>query len=242
MSDARGNGTPTPYEAAWDDYADRWSELHPELAYLGDEWTGVAAGAASSVDEYCQKIKAALIEPYIESTDTVIELGIGGGRTAALLLEQCEQLICADPAANMLRETRRRLGHHRVRYVKTDGVTLDSLSSASADVFFCFDTMVHIEPRDIFHYLTQVPRLLRGRRLCVFHHSDTLSDLGWQKFLSEWKESLGARRHGTSFSVMTAPLMRRFLEHLGYEILREDSELVPRDCVWVCRAPETTSP
>ena len=235
------NERTTPYEEAWDDYADRWSELHPDLAHLGDEWTGRAAGAARSVEEYCEKIDRELIAPYVEPTDTVVELGIGGGRTAALLLERCERLICADPAANMLRETRRRLGHDRVSYVKTDGVTLDPLPSASADVFFCFDTMVHIEPRDIFHYLVQIPRLLRGKRLCVFHHADTLSELGFAKFLGEWRNSLGGERHGTSFSVMTPAIMRRFLTHLSYEIVREDREIVPRDCAWVCRAPDSKS-
>jgi hypothetical protein len=37
---------------------------------------------------------------------------------------------------------------------------------------------------------------------------------------------------------MTNELMARFLDHLGYEVLIKDTESVPRDCVWVVRAPE----
>ena len=45
------------------------------------------------------------------------------------------------------------------------------------------------------------------------------------------------RRHGRSFSVMTDSIMERFLDHLGYEVLLKDTETVPRDCVWVVKAP-----
>jgi hypothetical protein len=111
------------------------------------------------------------------------------------------------------------------------------VASGSVDVCFCYDTMVHIEPRDIFNYLTQIPRLMRGDRLCLFHHGNTLSDLGWQKFLTEWEYNLQGRRGGTAFSVMTDSIMEKFLTHLNYEIILKDPHTVPRDCVWVCRAP-----
>ncbi len=71
----------------------------------------------------------------------------------------------------MLTATRRRLGTDGVSYVKVDGRTLDGIEPGSVDVFFCFDTMVHIEPRDIFNYLTRIPPLMRGGRLCVLHHT-----------------------------------------------------------------------
>jgi hypothetical protein len=103
------------------------------------------------------------------------------------------------------------------------------------DAVSSFDTMVHMEPRDISNYLTQIPRLMRGKRTCVFHHANTLSDLGWQRFLGEWDKNLMGRSGG-SFSVMTNDLMARFLDQLGYEVVLKDAESVPRDCVWVVRA------
>jgi len=134
--------------------------------------------------------------------------------------------------------TRERLGDEDVRYVKLDGIKLSGVPAKSVDVCFCFDTMVHIEPRDIFNYLTQIPALMRGRRLCIFHHTNTLSELGWARFLSEWSKNLMGRSGG-SFSVMTNDLMARFLEHLGYEVITKDTETIPRDCVWVVRAPKS---
>jgi Methyltransferase domain len=241
-SRAQSQNTPenTPkvnYEEAWDSYASKWEQLHPSLGHIGDEWIGKGAGAAESLAEYEALIEQKFIQPHISTTDTVLEIGVGGGKTGALLLKHCDRLICADIAANMLKVTRERLGEERVNYVKLDGLSLDGVASGSVDVCFCYDTMVHIEPRDIFNYLTKIPRLMRGKRLCLFHHGNTLSDLGWQKFLTEWQYNLQGRRGGTAFSVMTDSIMEKFLTHLNYEIILKDPHTVPRDCVWVCRAP-----
>jgi SAM-dependent methyltransferase len=225
------------YENAWDEYAQLWRVRNPKLTYIGDEWTGELAGAAKTVDEYSQLIEARYINPYVEPSDVVMEIGVGGGKTAALLRKHCTELVCADISAEMLRVTRERIGDEHTRYIKLDGIKLSGVRRASLDVCFSFDTMVHMEPRDIFNYLTQIPKLMRNKKLCVFHHNNTLSDLGWKRFLSEWDENLMGRSGG-SFSVMTNDLMTRFLDHLGYVVLLKDTESIPRDCVWVVRAPD----
>jgi hypothetical protein len=138
----------------------------------------------------------------------------------------------------MLKATQERLGTERTSYVKLNGLTLDGIQPGSIDVCFCYDTMVHIEPRDIYNYLVQIPPLLRGRRLCLFHHSNILSPLGWEKFLNDYPHNLLGKRDGTAFSIMTNEIMEKFLTTLGYEILEQNTELVPRDCIWICRAPE----
>jgi SAM-dependent methyltransferase len=224
------------YEGSWDDYARLWRDRYPKLTHIGDEWTGGEAGAAAALGEFEELIETRFISPYVDAADAVLEIGVGGGRTAALLKKHCRELICMDISDEMLKATKQRLGDDGVKYVKVDGIRLSGVRKSSVDVCFCFDTMVHLEPRDIFNYLTQIPALMRGNRLCVFHHTNTLSDRGWKRFLSEWDRNLMGRRGG-SFSVMTNPLMERFLTHLGYEILKMDTESVPRDCVWIARAP-----
>ncbi len=225
------------YEGAWDNYAQIWQQQHPELRYIGDEWIGKMAGAANSLAEYEALIDRLFIQPYISAEDTVLEIGIGGGRTAALLLQRCHNLICADIATQMLEATRQRLGEERVSYVKLNGLTLEQIPSQSVDVCFCYDTMVHLEPRDIFNYLTLIPRLMRGRGICIFHHTNILSTWGWRKFLSEWDQNLLGKRSGTAFSVMTDGIMEKFLSYLDYEVILKDTQNVPRDCVWICKAP-----
>lgn len=230
------------YEAAWDGYAQRWRTAHPGLSHLGDEWIGREAGAAETLAAYVALIRERFVLPWIDPAETVLEIGVGGGRTAAILADHCRELICADVSAEMLELTRQRLAAapgrtERTRFVKLDGTSLAGIVGGAADVCFCYDTLVHVEPRDIFNYLTLLPRVLRGRRRCVLHHADTLSERGFAKFLGDWHHSIGGRRHGEAFSVMTPAIMRRFLDHLGYRVLLEDHDTVPRDCVWVCEAP-----
>lgn len=227
------------YEKAWEDYAKKWQESHPGLTYIGDEWIGKAAGAANSLADYEKLIEKKFIAPYIKQKDTVLEIGIGGGRTAALLLKHCQKLICADISNSMLNATKNRLEDSQVKYVKIDGITLNEIEKEVADVCFSYDTMVHLEPRDIFNYLTKIPEKLKGQKLCIFHHTNTLSNLGWQRFLKDWDKNLMGKRNGTAHSVMTDTIMEKFLSYLNYQIIHKDTNSVPRDCVWICQAPES---
>jgi SAM-dependent methyltransferase len=237
LSKTEKNMNKIDYEGAWNEYVQNWQKTDAEQTYPGDEWIGKAAGAAQSLAEYETLIEQQFIKPYIQNHQTVLEIGIGGGKTAALLLKYCQELICADISQNMINITRDRLGEENVSYVKLNGLNLEGIQPNSIDVCFCYDTMVHIEPRDIFNYLTKIPALMKGERLCLFHHTNILSDLGWQKFIQDWDKNLMGSRHGTAFSVMTDAIMEKFLTHLNYKILHKDTQTVPRDCVWICQAP-----
>jgi SAM-dependent methyltransferase len=104
------------YEGAWNEYAHNWSSRFPGLSYIGDEWNGTESGGATSVGEYNRLIEEQFIWPYIEKDDTVLELGVGGGKTAAMLRPHARELICADIAAEMLEATRKRLGEEGVHW------------------------------------------------------------------------------------------------------------------------------
>ncbi len=226
------------YAGFWNKYAEDWQPAAEDEHFIGDEWKGIHAGAALSLGEYNQLIEKSFIAPYITKDDSVIELGVGGGKTAGMLLNHCNKLTCIDVATSMLEATARRHKGEPIRCVQIDGLSLAPLPDASADVFFSYDALVHIEPRDIFNYLTQIPRLLRGKRRCIFHTSNMLSERGFQKFLLEYKDNLLGKRSGGAFSVMTDSLMEKFLTHLGYQIDKKDTTTVPRDAVWICTAPE----
>ena len=82
---------------------------------------------------------------------------------------------------------------------------------------------------------------MRGKRLCVLHHTNILSERGWARFLREWDKNLMGKRYGTSFSVMTDGIMQRFLDHLGYEVIEKSTHVYPArlrlDCPRASRRP-----
>lgn len=227
------------YGAEWDEYAENWQPEGDEIAHIGDEWVGKNAGAATNRTEYERLITSRYIAPFITAEDAVLEIGIGGGKTSALLLQSCGSLQCADVSQNMIEATRKRFkGDKRVSFVKLNGLDFAGIPPASLDVCFIFDTLVHVEPRDIFNYLVRIPALLKGKRLCVFHHGNMTSELGFQYFLREYQGNVAGQRSKWPFSVMTDHIMQRFLDHLGYKVILNDTTSIPRDCVWVCTAPE----
>jgi SAM-dependent methyltransferase len=229
------------YECEWDVYAASIRQSRPGITHIGDEWDGRGMGVAADVD-YPRLIEERFIAPNVQPGETVLEIGVGGGRTGAMILRHADRLIEADISEQMLREARTRLGSDRAEYVKLDGRTLDPIADAAADVWICYDTMVHIEPRDIFNYLVRIPPKLRGRRRVLVHHTNTLSELGFGRYLREWDKCLMGNRARNTLSVMTPDLMERFLTHLGYEILTKDQSSLPRDCVWTATAPERIDP
>ena len=230
------------YEGAWDTHAKRFKPSG-DYQHIGDQWTGVRAGAANSNEESVAVIRDRVLAPNVNAGETVLEIGVGGGRTGAMILDLGATLMEADVAQSMLDATRERLGDEKVTYHKLDGATLDAVPDGSADVCVIFDTLVHVEPRDTFNYLTRIPAKLkaRGRRRCVFHHSNTTSELGFQRFLLDWQQNLNGRR-GDTFSVMTPELMHRFLTHLGYTDLVRDDDTIPRDTLWTATAPASVDP
>lgn len=225
------------YEKHWDEYFHHWHHSSSGLTHPGDEWFGKNAGAANSLQEYEALIERHLIAPFIKKHHKVLEIGIGGGKTAALLAKYCDHLICADISQQAINAVKSRLPLSSIDYVKLNSCDLSSIKQQGADICFCFDTLVHVEPYDIFNYLAQIPVLLKGERLCIFHTGNTLSELGWKKFVADYKRNINGQRHGSAFSVMTAPLMMQFLKELQYDLLDMSTTLIPRDCVWICRAP-----
>lgn len=224
------------YEEHWDLYAKNWQSNDVTQKYIGDEWIGKNAGAADNLEEYLHIIESKFIAPYIDKNDDVVEMGIGGGRTASLLLKYCHNLTCADISQEMINAAKERLAGSPVQFVKLDGMSLNGIADNSADIFFCYDTMVHIEPRDIFNYLRLLPRILKGKKLAIIHHADVTSEYGFNQFLREYKDNLMGKRSGGAFSVMTAQIMEKFIQYLGFKIIHKDTTSVPRDCVWVLEA------
>lgn len=227
----------TAGETYWNQYEALWTTRFPGLPHLGDEWAGVNAGVAQSVDEYSNLIETELIVPNISSSNTVLEIGVGGGKTTELLLKHCAKVIGADVSERMLRRTAQRLDGQNLELIKLNGVNLDSIPESCADVLFTFDTFVHINPRTIYRYLADARTKLRGGKVCIIHHSNILTQRGWETFIEDTEAyEKYPSENGGLFSVMTEEIMRHFFDVLGYDVL-EHKDIIPRDSAWICRAP-----
>jgi ubiquinone/menaquinone biosynthesis C-methylase UbiE len=98
---------------------------------------------------------------------------------------RAEELVLVDITDTTLDLCRARLGDPPgVRYVRTDGVSLRGVDTASVDAIWAFDTFVHIAPLDVAAYLEEIARVLARGGVAVIHHSGRPEPLGWRSPMS----------------------------------------------------------
>jgi SAM-dependent methyltransferase len=237
--------------SGWDKYASQWNfsivQGSPidSVRYLGDEWTAEGCGRNTyglnrdQVGNFEEYINEHLLRTYLPSSAMEgLEIGPGGGRLTALLLNITKTLHVADPSKAMLQHLKNRFANvSTLRYHQTDGMTLPALPPASQDYVIAFDVFVHFEPRLIYWYLRQIAELLRPGGTAVIHYSNVLAPLGWQQFEHNLKRNVQERTQFGAFGVMCPQLMDKFLESLELDIVSSDVGVIPRDAVAVFRKP-----
>ncbi len=197
------------YEEEWDEYSRQWEEeTKGAFSFLGYEWAG---------EEFAKRITENWLVPYLRPGAVAAEIGSGGGRFSSLALPLCKELHLADISAEMLKRLRERFaGANNVFYHKLDGKSMTTVPTC--DLVFSFDVFVHLEPEDIYMYLTEIHRRLRPGGKGILHFSNILTEAGWNKFVQDYPFSVGGSRKKFKFSCMTLDIMRRFLDSLAFQI------------------------
>jgi len=246
----------------WNHYARSWDRMKtkgeiPDLdltqtkqvEFLGDEWSlmgegeagyGVSFESARALVSYLRDEVFALHLPAGNDL-RILELGPGGGRVTEILLPRCRTLYAVDISAAMLERLRARFPNTpALECVTTDGLSITGIAPNSLDAVVSFDTMVHLEPHEIFRYLEIVRGLLREGGRSVLHFADVETDLGFKLFRSQVDGLLQQGADYGTFSVMCKSIMRKFLEELDFEVETITNSLLPRDAVAVFRRAART--
>jgi ubiquinone/menaquinone biosynthesis C-methylase UbiE len=221
-------GEETAYESEWDAYSDGWERVAAKSRHdcraLGDEW------GTAHLERYPN-----FVRPHIQPTDTVLEIGCGGGRLTELLIDDCSELICIDVSIKMLERMQRRFqGRTNLKLVKGNGMDLGPIPDRSVDCVVSYDVFVHIEPEDIYAYLIESRRVLRPGGRGIIHFSNILSGLGFKRFQETFAQFRGGQRHAGKFSCMTTHIMEKMLDSLNMRIrFLDDHQFHLRDALVV---------
>jgi SAM-dependent methyltransferase len=206
---------------------------------MGDQWSmPEVLGVNVPRGQFLRYLDEQMIGPYFGAGGSVLEIGAGGGRLTELLLTRCDRVIAADTGRTMIRLLRERFGDHpKIEYMLLDGHGLSAIPDASLDKVFSYDVFVHLQPWDVFNYLREIRRTLKPEGRAIIHHSNSFSELGWKKFVSDVPQNVGRHKTFDSFSVMTPQMMKDLAVRAGLEVMQQRLDLVPRDCVTFLRAP-----
>ena len=131
----------------------------------GEEW--------NVSEEWKQALIDDVLDRWIPSGGTVVEIGPGAGRWSEALAARTTRLILVDVSERPLHLCRQRFGPAgNVEYVLSSGHDLAGIASGSVNGLWSFDVFVHIAPLDVAAYLSEIARVLMPGGIAVVHHSD----------------------------------------------------------------------
>jgi ubiquinone/menaquinone biosynthesis C-methylase UbiE len=173
---ARGDGDAGPvdpcYGAIWVPQDE--TEAMDQILNVSDPDTFEAAG----------RNDAAQLGRFIESTDTVLDLGCGIGRVTRYVAPLCQEIWAVDVSETMLRFARERLAElPNVRFLLGRGTALPEIETASVDFTYSLLTLQHVEREHAFRLLRELRRVLRDGGRAYLTFPNLLSDEYLQAFL-----------------------------------------------------------
>lgn len=118
-----------------------------------------------------------LIKPFIYQVDfchgRALDLAAGKGRNTRKLCGLFDQVIAVDVHPENLAFLEKRFGEDpKVEVVATNGFSLERIGSASIDLVYCFDSMVHFDLELIISYMKELYRVMKTGSYGFVHHSN----------------------------------------------------------------------
>jgi len=124
----------------------------------------------------------------------VVDLVAGHGRNRVRLQQYANQLFITDINQECIDLCKRRFeGNPKIRFLKTNGISLNGIKDESVTLVYTFDSMVHFDSDIVREYLSEFYRVLKPGGHCFCHHSNFTGNPGgnftyslhWRNFMSK---------------------------------------------------------
>lgn len=219
-----GDNEPTPFAAAWDEYAAR---SKPSAGrWPGDEW-----GSPELWRAWFQRL---MVPAGVAQWRRAVEIGQGGGKYTALVLEAgCHEVMACDVSKQFLDVCAKRFaqevadGRLRLRPIAEDdpyalqAAARDADWLGTIDAIYSIDTLVHVEFTAIAAYLLAATELLRIGGHVILTFADGTSDAGFRKLVADADRTIKDRGHPRTgcFRWISPELARSTASRMGFDVL-----------------------
>jgi SAM-dependent methyltransferase len=203
------------------------SHIEKHVRSLGQEWAPVGD---------LEEVLSEYVYPYLSKDTVAVEIGVGGGRVAALVAPLVRRLHCIDLSPEMLARAREKLaGANNVDFLLVDEPQLPHEWSDGIDFVYSFDVMVHLDLKTIWAYFGECARVLRPGGLVMAHTTNLTTDRGFERFAR-----LPARPFVGQHQYVTPEAIHVLLERSGLEYVkgsepRGDNLYLNRDYIVIAR-------
>lgn len=144
-------------------------------------------------------------------TTYIVELACGRGRHVPRYIEQSKQIVLVDILEKNISYCKERFKEcDKIQYYINSGDNFKELADNTYTAIFSYDSMVHFESIDIYHYLLDTHRILKNGGMALYHHSNNHAD---------YKASFITGEGGRNY--MSMELFAHFADRSGLEVLEQ---------------------
>jgi len=151
----------------WNAHAEASSEQSRralENAQIGDSWNQLSARFAPVAEGEPEDPVITLMRPWLEPSDTVVDVGCGAGRLTVPLAGICESVIGLDPSPSMLKDLALQVRDRSISNVRIDESTWESWPEEPADIVLISHLLYSVHPIEEF---LQKAHRVADRRIVV---------------------------------------------------------------------------
>lgn len=143
--------------------------------------------------------------------EKIVELACGRGRHVPRYLAHAKEIVLVDILERNIQYCKERFANeNKIQYYVNSGNELTELRSDYYSSIFSYDSMVHFESIDIYHYLLETRRILSSGGMALFHHSNNCKD---------YKASFMTGINGRNY--MSMDLFAHFADRAGLEVVEQ---------------------
>lgn len=143
--------------------------------------------------------------------EKIVELACGRGRHVSKYLSEAKEIVLVDILERNIQYCKERfLKEKKIQYYVNSGNELTALKSDYYSSIFSYDSMVHFESIDIYHYLLETKRILMSGGMALFHHSNNCKD---------YRDSFMTGVNGRNY--MSIDLFAHFADRAGLEVVEQ---------------------
>jgi ubiquinone/menaquinone biosynthesis C-methylase UbiE len=197
---------------------------------IWDSWNWSTAGEEWSVSPtWKQSLTRCVLQKYVPSDSSILEIGPGGGRWTEALLDRARKYSGVDISSACVAHCRSRFAHEpHANFFVGSGSNLAMIATNSIDAIWSFDVFVHINRTEIEGYAKEFLRVLRPGGVAVIHHGTVAGASGG------WRSNLTMKDISQIFKKYDLCIARSFSEWTDES---ETHALAYNDQITVLRAP-----
>ena len=143
--------------------------------------------------------------------EKIVELACGRGRHVPQYINETKEIVLVDILERNIQYCKERFAkEEKIQYYVNSGNELNALKSGYYSSIFSYDSMVHFESIDVYHYLLETGRILMPGGRALFHHSNNYKD---------YKASFMTGLKGRSY--MSMDLFAHFADRAGLRVVEQ---------------------